>query len=164
MRVIDLLKSEYDNKTDYTNYKEIEKIIFDLGFKLKDTIFYQDMLLKEFILQKDEKEFIVRMPTTYDILSRLHDNFLNRLIKTKEQFEQDKKDNQQLKSFDKYESCNENIKSKLKDNQIIEIKDLTYDEKFQLFDYDYFNKYHLRNTRGQVFFMDDIKLNINFGL
>jgi hypothetical protein len=149
MKIIQLAKSVYNNKK-YDNFDNIKNIFEELEFKVLSDKFQSIIKSRDYAIEYKDEVYIIRVPTTYEFLEKLHDNILNLFIKDSKGFEKNINQNNDFNSINKYEGCSEQIKNKLLKNKIIKIVDPISDNIFYIIDYNPIEKYILLDNKGNA--------------
>src|SRR4030042_242311 len=149
MKIIQLTKCKYNNKKD-DNFDNIKNIFEELEFKVLSDKFQSIIKSRDYAIEYKNAAYIIRIPTTYEFLEKLHDNILNLFIKDSKGFEKNINQNNAFDSIDKYEGCAKQIKDKLLNNKIIRIIDPISDSIFYIIDYNPIEKYILLDSKGNT--------------
>ena len=160
----DLIPNLTYNHKEYHDFNEIIDILKNLGFTIDLQNFCESLKLKYFSLNYKDEYYVIRIPTKYEFLKYLYDNVLNLPIKKSSEISINKKANNILNTLDQYEGCKEDIKEALLENKYIKINDIMTEEIFYITDYNYLDKYILKNQYGHIFKMRENELKFLFGV
>ena len=164
MKVKDLIPNCTFNNKVSTNFSESIDILNEFGFTLISEKACPSLKFKIFTLKYKDQVYKLRVPTTYEFMALLHDNILNLTIKTEQEVGINKKANNIIDTFDKYENCNKEIKDVLLENKIIKLNDIITEDLYYLIDYNSLDGYILRNQNKHLVAMKQEELNFIFGV